>query len=97
MRDVKIQETMVELLTKQYEMARLSESKDLSPFQVLQKAKVPERKSKPARAKLVILATFTAFFFSLLLTFVRENFARMSEENRERWKSLRAGLPIFKT
>ena len=92
MREFKIQETMVELLTKQYEMARLSESKDLSPFQVLQNAKVPERKSKPARAKMVITATFAAFFFSLLLAFVRENFSRMSEEDLARWKSLRAGV-----
>lgn len=96
MRDVKIQETMVELLTKQYEMARLSESKDLSPFQVLQKAKVPERKSKPARAKMIVMATFSVFFFTLLLAFVRENFSRMPEENRERWKLLRAGLPFLR-
>ena len=96
MREFKIQETMVELLTKQYEMARLSESKDISPFQVLQKAKVPERKSKPARSMMVIMATFAAFFFSLLLAFVRENFARMPEENLERWKSLRAGVPFLR-
>lgn len=88
MRDAKIQETMVELLTKQYEMARLTESKDLSPFQILQKAKVPERKSKPARAKKVLTTTFFAFFFSVLFTFVRENFARMSDSDRLRWKAL---------
>lgn len=97
MRDVKIQETMVELLTKQYEMARLSESKDLSPFQVLQKAKVPERKSKPSRAKMVVTAAFAAFFFSLLLAFVRENYSRMPEEDRERWKSLCTGAPFLRS
>lgn len=92
MRDFKIQETMVELLTKQYEMARLSESKDLSPFQVLQKAKVPERKSKPARSVRVVLVTVVAFFFSLLLAFAREGFTRMPEEELRRWKLLRFGL-----
>jgi len=96
MREFKIQETMVELLTKQYEMARLSESKDLSPFQIIQKAKVPERKSKPARAKLVIMATFSSFFCSMLLAFVIEIFSRMPEEERKRWNSLCAGLPYFK-
>jgi len=96
MRDFKVQETMVELLTKQYEMARFSESKDLSPFQVLQKAKVPERKSKPARAKMVILATFTVFFFSLLLAFILESFSKMSDENRERWELLKKGLTSFR-
>ncbi|MDA8430836.1 MAG: Wzz/FepE/Etk N-terminal domain-containing protein [Geobacteraceae bacterium] len=94
MREAKIKETMVELLTKQYEIARLSESKDLSPFQVLQKAKVPERKSKPARAKMVIMATFAAFFFSLLLAFIRENLERMSQVDRQRWKALLSRKPI---
>lgn len=96
MRDAKIQETMVELLTKQYEMARLSESKDLSPFQVLQKAKIPERKSKPARAKIVILATFSVFCLSLMLAFVMEYFSRISDEDREQWKSLRTGLSFLR-
>jgi uncharacterized protein involved in exopolysaccharide biosynthesis len=95
MREFKIQETMVELLTKQYELAKLSESKDMSPIQVLQKAKVPERKSKPKRSSIVILATFTAFFFSLLIAFIREFFIRLPEEERERWKVLRAGLPFY--
>jgi tyrosine-protein kinase Etk/Wzc len=77
---------MVELLTKQYEMARLSESKDLSPFQVLQKAKVPERKSNPARAKIVMTATFVVLFFSVLLAFVLENLSLMTEVDKQRWK-----------
>ncbi|MBK5275246.1 MAG: lipopolysaccharide biosynthesis protein [Desulfuromonadales bacterium] len=94
MRDAKIQETMVELLTKQYEMARLSESKDLSPFQVLQKAKVPERKSKPTRAKTVILLTVTTFFFCLPLAFIKDSFDWMPNGDLERWKSLRAALPF---
>jgi len=92
MREVKIHETMVELLTKQYEMARLSESKDISPFQVLQKAKVPERKSKPVRSKIVISATCMAFFLSALLSFVLERCAKIPEEELARWKSLCAGL-----
>jgi len=97
MRDFKVQETMVELLTKQYEMARFSESKNLSPFQVLQKAKVPERKSKPARAKIVILVTFTVFFFSLPLAFILESFSKMSDVNRKRWELVKAGLPSFQS
>jgi tyrosine-protein kinase Etk/Wzc len=97
MRDAKIQETMVELLTKQYEMARFTESKDLSPFQVLQKAKVPERKSKPARAKTVILLTVTTFFFCLPLAFVKDSFDRMPNEDLKRWKSLRAMLPYLRS
>lgn len=58
-RELKIQESLVELLTKQHEMAKFSEAKEVMPVQVIQHAKAPERKSGPARTKLVL---FTAFF-----------------------------------
>ena len=96
MREFKIQESLFEILTKQYEMAKLSEAKDILPFQVILKARMPEKKSKPARAKIVIMSTFAVFLFSLLLAFVRENFDRMSEEKRKRWKLLRVGLPFLR-
>ncbi|MCM2356635.1 MAG: Wzz/FepE/Etk N-terminal domain-containing protein [Geobacteraceae bacterium] len=96
MREVKIQETMVELLTKQYEMARLSESKDLSPFQVLQKAKVPERKSKPTRSKMVIMATVSVFFCTLFFVFIWEYLSRLPVEERKRIKTLLAELAFRK-
>jgi tyrosine-protein kinase Etk/Wzc len=88
MREFKIQESLVELLTKQYEMARLSEAKDVSPFQVILKAKVPERKSKPSRTKIVLIASFAALFFSLVLTFMIEKFNRMAEADKVRWKGM---------
>jgi len=94
MRDFKIQETMVELLTKQYEMARLSESKDLSPFQVFQKAKIPERKSKPKRSMIVILATVTSFFFMIFAAFVLEYAQKMNSDDRQRWQEILRLLPL---
>jgi uncharacterized protein involved in exopolysaccharide biosynthesis len=94
MREFKIQESLVELLTKQYELAKLSESKDISPFQVLLKAKVPEKKSKPHRAKMVLLATFTVFIMSVMSTFILEYFAKMTDEDRASWRRLRRGLPF---
>ncbi len=92
MRDFKIQETMVELLTKQYEMARLSESKDFSPFQVLQKAKVPERKSKPSRSRFVILLTLTTFFITILAAYILEKAKHMPNADKLRWKGLLTDL-----
>ena len=77
-------------------MAKLSEAKDVSPFQVILKAKLPERKSKPARAKIVILATSAAFIFSLPLALLTERFAGMPDGDLERWKSLAAVLPFLR-
>lgn len=94
MREFKIQESLVELLTKQYEMTKLNEAKDVVPFQVFQSAKVPELKSKPKRSLIVILATVTSGFLMVLLAFVREYALKMNDEDRERWQELQRVLPL---
>ena len=77
MRDFKIHEALVELLTKQYEVAKLSEVKGISPFQVLQVAKVPERRSKPVRRKVVTIAFLIALVGSSILVLAYDNFQKM--------------------
>lgn len=72
MREVKIQENLVELLTKQFEMESISEAKDIPPFQELLPAKTPDSRSGPKRLYLVFMSTFTAFLFSLVLAVVLE-------------------------
>jgi uncharacterized protein involved in exopolysaccharide biosynthesis len=97
MRKFKTVEGVYEMLVRQYETARLNESNDVSSIQVIQSAVVPERKSKPARAKMVKISAFAALFFSVLLVFVRENFAGMDETAKARWKGLaRVKVPSFK-
>ena len=96
MRKFKTAESVYDMLVRQYEVSRLNAENDVSTIQVIQKALMPERKSKPARAKLVLVAAIASFFFSLLLSFVRDNISRMPENNLVRWKSLRAGLSLSK-
>ena len=90
LRELKIQELLFEQLTKQYEMAKLSEAKDSSSLQVLDEAVVPTRKSKPKRSRMVILSTFTAFFMSVFIVFMREHVERMPEEDRAQWNDIRS-------
>lgn len=92
MREFKIQETLVELLSKQYEVAKLSEVKDVSPFQVLQIAKIPDSKSKPHRTLMVLIAALTSLLCSIYLAFLREHLDRMSEQDKMQWYSLRNRL-----
>jgi tyrosine-protein kinase Etk/Wzc len=92
MRELKIQEAIFEQLTKQYELAKLTEAKDSSSLQVLDEAVVPIKKSKPMRALIVILATVTAFFIGVFMTFIQEYFAKMPEEDRRRWEEIRGLL-----
>lgn len=66
LRDVKYYQMLYEMLAKQYEIARLDESKDASIIQVLDKAQLPERKAKPRRAVITIMAAFVAFCLTVL-------------------------------
>lgn len=68
-REIKIQETLFELLTQQYELAKIQESKDTPTVQLLSKASAPERKYKPKRGLIVALSTLAAVFVSMSLAF----------------------------
>lgn len=88
MREYKIQETLVELLTKQYEMAKLSEAKNISGVQVVQMARVPDKKAKPKRATIVLLSTLVACAGSILTAFLQEYKSQMPDEERQRWQNI---------
>lgn len=92
LRDFKVQETLFELLTKQYEVAKINEAKNTSSLQVLDEGAVPDKKSKPKRAMIVLLATFAVGFCAVLFAFVREYGQRMDEEDRQRWSEIRRML-----
>ena len=53
-RELEIQTELFKFLTMEYEEAKIEEAKDIPTVQVLDVAKVPERKSKPRRVLLVI-------------------------------------------
>jgi capsule polysaccharide export protein KpsE/RkpR len=57
-RRTKIQETVYELLTEQYELAKVQEAKETPSVKVLDPAKVPEWKSFPPRLVIMFLGTF---------------------------------------
>jgi len=69
-RELRVQSKIYEVLTQQYEVARLSAEGEELIFQVLEVADVPVLKSGPSRSIMVIVATFAAFFFSIVLVFV---------------------------
>lgn len=93
MREFKIQEAIVEMLTKQYELSKVNSQKDVSPFQVIQVAKVPELKSKPKRSVIVLLSGVVSEILMVLLAFIMEAFNKMSVEDRERFNTLIVMLP----
>lgn len=70
-RDVKVQEAMLEVLFRQYELARVDEAKEGPLIQQVDVAMPPERKSKPKRAIIVLVAAFAGLFLGVLVAFVR--------------------------
>jgi capsule polysaccharide export protein KpsE/RkpR len=65
-RRMRVQETVFETLTKQYEMAKVEEARETPSVKVLDMADVPERKSFPPRTFLVMMGTgFVVIFASL--------------------------------
>lgn len=59
-RRTKVEETVFETLTKQYEMARVEEAREVPSIKVLDMAGVPEKKSFPPRGVLILIGTLLA-------------------------------------
>jgi len=96
MRDFKFHEALYELLLKQYEAAKLDESRDAAIIQVVYKAEPPERRIKPKRRQMVMIAGVVGFFFSIFAAFFMEYIDKSSlnPENKERMDALKNSFAI---
>lgn len=65
-RDLKYHEALFELLARQYEAARLDESKQAPLIQVIDRANVPDRKSGPHRGRSILAVGLLGFVLSSL-------------------------------
>jgi tyrosine-protein kinase Etk/Wzc len=98
LRDVKLYSTLFDLLVKQYEMAKLDEAKTISSIQIIDRAVPPDKKAKPKRSVIVILATFTGFFLAVLRAYYLEFKEKMLADSgsRERYETFRKYLSFKK-
>ncbi len=71
MREFKFSEAMYELMLKQYESAKIDESKDAAIIQIVEKPEIPQKKYKPKRRVVVLLLTLTAFFLAVIWVYLR--------------------------
>jgi uncharacterized protein involved in exopolysaccharide biosynthesis len=72
LRQLKYNETLYELLVKQYELARLDEARSAIVIQVIDRAVPPERKSRPKRRLIVLMTMTMGFTLSLIVILLRE-------------------------
>ena len=93
-REFKYQETLFELFSRQYELARLDESREGALIQVVDVAKPAERKSKPKRAITAVATTLVALLllaaFVVMRHFWRQSLTR--PEKAAKLAHLRAAL-----
>jgi capsule polysaccharide export protein KpsE/RkpR len=80
-RETKIQETVYELLTQQYEIAKIEEAKEIPTVKVLDAADKPERKSSPKRLLLIGLGTLLALSVAIVWVLGTTTWRQMDPED----------------
>ena len=85
-RDFKYQETLFELFARQFEMAKLDESREGATIQVIDMATAPELKSKPKKALIAVLATLATGFLLLLWVFIRQALKNAAQDTESAQK-----------
>ena len=90
-REFKYQETMFELFAKQFEIAKVDESREGAVIQVLDVAQPPERKAKPKKTLIALIATLASGFVLLMYTFVysASRNALKNPETNKRFQALK--------
>ena|SRR5579872_466177 len=101
-RELKYQETVFELLAKEFEIAKLDEAREGSIIQVVDSAVPPDKRSWPPRLWIIIGSSLFALFAAIFWVSVRRRFGAASQlpENRQRlrvikglWKSKPGSVP----
>lgn len=85
-REFKYQETLFDLFSKQYEAARVDESREGSLIQVIDAATPPERRSSPKRALLVLSAAASSFIGALAFFMLRRLWRAASRDTHQAGK-----------
>jgi uncharacterized protein involved in exopolysaccharide biosynthesis len=88
-RNLKIQETLFEMMMSQYETAKFEEAKNTPTVQVLDVAVPPQKRVSPKRMKIVAGCFCFSIFAGIACVSVIEYFRRFREERPEDFAKLR--------
>ncbi len=83
-RRTKIQETVYELLSQQYELARIQEAKEIPTVNVIDAANLPQRKSSPHRLLIILVVTAIAVGCAFAWITAKARLARLDAQDRRR-------------
>ena len=94
-RELKIQETIFELLKQQDEQAKIQEMKDTPSVQVLDRAEVPHTKSRPKRTVYAMMGGIMSFGLSLIFVMLLEFMRREKEKNSSAYQKIQVITRMF--
>jgi len=80
-RQAKINETVYEVLTKQYELAKVQEAKEIPSIRVLDEPVVPERKIWPPRLVIIILGTLMVLLLGVTYIFGKASLQQLAPDD----------------
>jgi len=100
-RRTKIQEAVLETLTKEYEMAKVQEAKEIPVVKVLDSPNIPDKKSFPPRSLIMLLGTALALALSAAWVFGKTTWDKTDSIDpgkalaQEVFSAVKASIPHF--
>jgi len=95
-RRVKIEESLLELLTSQYESAKIQEAKDTPTISVLDHATPNLKRFSPRRARLVMASYGASLLMMIVIAFIGEYFVVMRRQEPEKYERLREVMAVLR-
>ncbi len=98
-RQLKVEEAVYETLTKQFELAKVQEAKEIPSVKVLDQPEVPERKTFPPRLLIILAGTACAVLLGSAWVFGTARWRRIDPQDpglkfaQEVFGTVRAGVP----
>ena len=93
-RNVRIHETVFDLLSEQYETARIEEVKSIPTVSVIDVPGLPERKSGPHRTLIVLISSFLSAVVTAVFLLARRSWLEMDDEDARRVLATRIAITI---
>ena len=93
-RQVKIKETVYDLLTEQYELARIEEVKSIPSVRVIDPPGWPEKKSFPPRLIIILALTGLSVFSVAMFLVMQDRWLRLSPHDPRKQLALRMWMAL---
>ena len=90
--ELQYQQALYDMLMKQYDAAKLDESKDAAIIQIVETAIEPDRKSSPKRMRIVLGAAITMFLLMCIFVIVCRSIENLDQRQQQRLSALRTLL-----